>query len=166
MKFLEEYPIEEYYNKVYGVTMDKPIRIEKIENVLEGKNLEKALRFKENFCTPKNCHYNSGMSTMWDYEGYDLSFCEGIADGIDHCWTCLTNKETGEKRYIDFTLDRECNAYLFNEWDKDDIMQLFDTCKYAFIPYREMYMYIDKNKKTRRLYKKYYPNAERVKCLV
>ena len=157
--------IAEYYNEVYGVTI-KPVRVEKIENVLEGKNLEKALRFKESMSTPKNCHSNSGWSLMWDYEGYDLSFCEGIAGAIDHCWTCLTNKETGEKRYIDFTLNKEYDAYIFNEWNKDDITQLFDTCKYAFIPHSEMHEYINKNKTTRRLYKKYYPNAERVKCLV
>ena len=156
--------IEEHWSERLGIDL-KEVKIEKVEDVLTGENLAKAKRFMENIAIAKNCHYNTALFCDWTFEGYEVTFCEGLAGDwlINHCWTCLTNKETGEKRYIDITLDEESDAYIFNEWSRKDIWDLFNTCKYAFIPHREMWQYLDKNNKTRKLYNKYYPNCPRVR---
>lgn len=154
----KEISIEELYTKTLGTNW-VPVKVEKIEDVFKGKDLDTALELKEEYCTPQNCHYNSGAIAMFSnmFKEYDVTFCEGLYGDcyINHCWNCATNKITGEKHYIDFTLG-EGEAILLNEWETDDIVNLFDSCENAFIPHRDMVYWRYKNDTTKEIFSKYF----------
>lgn len=161
----KEMTLEEYVQycearaKAFGMN-PKRVKIEKIEDVLSGNDLEKALQRRAH-SEPKQCHYNSGMAVvLLSFSEWEITFCEGYADckhfPFAHCWNCLTNKETGEKRYVDFTLNKEGEAMLFNEWITGDILNLFDTAQYAFIPFDGWRAYA-KKKRVMKILNKYMP---------
>lgn len=155
----EEMTVKEYYTSKVGIKSTTPVKVEKIENVLGGEDLEKCLKFMRNVCTPHNCHCNAAMAWVI-LKGWKVSFCEGLGTNflIPHCWTCLTNKETGEKRYVDFTLNEECESILFMEWEQQDIINLFSACNYAFIPFDSWEFNL--TKKGQKIMLKYYPNLK------
>ena len=85
---------------------------------------------------------------------FEIGFCEGITY-INHCWNYIIDKKTGIKYYVDFTLNEECNAMVISEWTKSEILDLFDECESAFIPFVSFYEY--RSKKDKKLIRKKYP---------
>lgn len=148
-----------------------PIRIEKAEDVLTGENLEKALniiranqKHRQEHLDDEDggCHYNSGMMLYEDFEGWDITFCEGelyVLDNlpIAHCWNCFTKIETGEKHYLDFTLNKALNAELIANWGSTDILYLFDETGMAFVPHTNFWQYTEYVD----VFKEYYPNLNK-----
>lgn len=144
--------ISSSYKDMLGIE-PKPIKISKLEDVLDGAELERMLSIladnkkhrKEHPWEDGGCHYNSGMMMFETLEDWDITFAEGLVNiinniWISHCWTCLTNKNTGEKRYVDVTLNEELDAKLFAEWGWD-IIDLFDETGMAMVPHLWVGMY-------------------------
>lgn len=146
--------IKEYYENLTGKNI-KEIEIVPYKDIFTGKNLEKCKN--ADFKSKRgSCHYNAGMVMGLNLDGWDITFCEGLYKGcIPHCWNKVTNRETGESYYVDFTIGAG-KAYLVEEWD-NDIIKLFNARKQAFVPFENGDDMTEKNKKARAIFVKHYP---------
>lgn len=154
MKEISKVSRLEEYQESLGIE-PKEVKISKLEDVFKGEELERMMDIlkanKEHRDShPEEdggCHYNSGMMMYETLQDWDITFCEGLIKvlgmfWISHCWTCLTNKETGEKKYIDMTLNESNQAILFAEWEWD-IIDLFNATEMAIVPHLYVGEYVD-----------------------
>ena len=136
-----------------------PVTITPLEEIFNGKDLKYLKHYEET--SPKGeCHFNAARAAETiSLSNWDVTFCEGWYGEhlFEHCWNKVANKKNGEFYYIDFTLGPG-EALLLNEWDKKDIITLFNIKHCAFVPFREVYWFNDvKHKGLKRIREKYYP---------
>lgn len=145
--------LEDYYGKSCKHAFIH-IKIESFLDFMEGEDLDLAKHIKS-ISERGQCHYNAGQAVLHKnlFKDWDITFCEGLYMGvfgtpIEHCWNKVTSRVDGTFHYIDFTLGAG-EALLLEEWDSNEIVELFNAAKNAFVPFRDFcdYLCIPKAKK-------------------
>jgi hypothetical protein len=139
--------LEDFYKKHCKNSFTK-IKIENFLDFMEGEDLELAKHIKS-ICERGQCHWNAGQAVLHKnlFKDWDITFCEGLYLGImgapiEHCWNKVTSRANGETHYIDFTIGAG-EALLLEEWYNDEIIELFDSAKNAFVPFKDYWDYLD-----------------------
>ena len=125
----------------------KQVRLSRISDVFSAEELEFINKYYLPDYEPHQCHFNSARFAIDCFDGYDISFIEGSLTEEDlpafgHCWNKVVRESDGKEFYIDITTElvngldpTEKQVWMYDEWGRSEIEDLFDNYGQAFIPH-------------------------------